>query len=283
MGPSIPVSSAVLPPLAVALSLFGACIGSFLNVVVWRLPRHESLIRPGSHCPNCGHAVRWHDNIPLLGWLLLRGRCRDCGWSIPWRYPMTEALCSGLWFTAAWAQGGAAGSLLPLRDVAGTLQLLAGLGLVSLLLVLTLIDCDHLWLPEPLCRWGAILGLMVTFAVATPERCIHHLLAAAAALLVMESVSALAERLLGQPALGLGDAKLAALGGAWLGLSGIAAAMAVAVCSGALFGVTGRISGHLSARQPFPFGPFIALGIWLIWLTGPLWWWQNWMRLVGAV
>ena len=96
-----------------------------------------------------------------------------------------------------------------------------------LLLPLVLIDLDHLLLPEPLCRWGVVLGL--------------------------------------------GDAKLAALGGAWLGPVGIAAAMALAVVSGAFVGSTARLSGRLGPREPFHFGPFIALGIWLVWLTGPQW------------
>ena len=90
------------------------------------------------------------------------------------------------------------------------------------------------------------------------------------------------ERLLGQPALGLGDAKLAVLGGAWLGPGGIAAAMALAVVSGALVGSTAHLSGRLGPREPFPFGPFIALGIWLVWLTGPQWWWSTWLVLLGA-
>ena len=109
-----------------------------------------------------------------------------------------------------------------------------------------------------------------------------HLIAAVLALLLLEGLSALAERLLGQPGLGLGDAKLAALGGAWLGPGGIAAAMALAVVSGALAGGTARLSGRLGPREPFPFGPFIALGIWLVWLTGPLWWWRSWLMLVGV-
>jgi len=253
------------------LTLFGACVGSFLNVVVWRLPRRESVIRPGSHCPSCGHAVRWHDNLPVVSWLLLGGRCRDCGWRITARYPITEALCGGLWLTAFKARG--LGSETP------GLDLLAGLVLVSLLLALLLIDLDHLWLPEPLCRAGVILGLLA--CVAEPDQLLNHLLAASAALLVMEGLSATAERIIGQPALGLGDAKLSAMGGAWLGLAGIAAAMAIAVFSGAVVGLGGRISGRLQPRQAFPFGPFIALGIWLVWLTGPLWWWHAWTGLIG--
>ena len=81
-------------------ALLGACVGSFTNVVVWRLPRGESVVFPGSHCPKCGHAIRWHDNLPLLGWLLLRGRCRDCQAPISWRYPAVEALSAALWLSA---------------------------------------------------------------------------------------------------------------------------------------------------------------------------------------
>ena len=75
------------------LALVGACVGSFTNVVAWRLPREESVAFPGSHCPKCGHAIRWHDNLPLFGWLLLRGCCRDCGASISWRYPLWNPEC----------------------------------------------------------------------------------------------------------------------------------------------------------------------------------------------
>ena len=257
------------------MALFGACVGSFTNVVVWRLPRQESVVFPGSHCPKCGHAIRWHDNLPVLGWLLLRGRCRDCAAGISWRYPAVEVLSAGLWMSALLVWPGAGGGLpdlwLPW----------AGLPLIALLLPLVLIDLDYLWLPEPLCRWGLVLGVLVSSVAGIPAFA-SHLIAAVLALLLLEGLSALAERLLGQPGLGLGDAKLAALGGAWLGPGGIAAAMALAVVSGALAGGTARLSGRLGPREPFPFGPFIALGIWLVWLTGPLWWWRSWLMLVGV-
>ena len=257
------------------MALFGACVGSFTNVVVWRLPRQESVVFPGSHCPKCGHAIRWHDNLPMLGWLLLRGRCRDCGAGISWRYPAVEALSAGLWMSAVLVWPGAGGGLpelwLPW----------AGLPLIALLLPLVLIDLDHLWLPESLCRWGLVLGVLVS-SVAGVSVLAAHLIAAVLALLLLEGLSALAERLLGQPALGLGDAKLAALGGAWLGPGGIAAAMAIAITAGAVVGGMARLSGRLGPREPFPFGPFIALGIWLVWLTGPLWWWRAWLMLLGA-
>ena len=83
-------------------TLLGACIGSFLNVVVYRLPRGESLIHPGSRCPACGHPIRWYHNIPVFGWLMLRGRCYDCGARISARYPLVEAAVAGLFAALAW-------------------------------------------------------------------------------------------------------------------------------------------------------------------------------------
>ena len=259
--------------IPVGLALLGACVGSFTNVVVWRWPRQESVVLPGSHCPRCGHGIRWHDNIPVFGWLLLHGQCRDCGAAISWRYPAVEAFSALLWLSALLVQ---AGGNLPALVLPW-----AGLLLVALLLPLVLIDIDHLWLPEPLCRWGLVLGLLLS-STGGVALLANHLMAATAALLVLEGLSALAKRWLGQPALGLGDAKLAALGGAWLGCGGIAAALGLAVLTGAIVGCAGRLTGRLQARQAFAFGPFIALGIWLVWLTGPLWWWRAWLLLLGA-
>ena len=272
-------------PFVVLLALVGACIGSFLNVVAWRLPRQESVVWPGSHCPNCGHAVRWHDNLPVFGWLLLQGRCRDCHWRIPVRYPLVELLTAGLWLTAIPAMG--LGATPAQATTAQLINLTGGVVLVSLLMALTLIDLDHLWLPEPLCRAGVVSGwITVTWMAAssTPfaaDRLLAHLLAACAGLLVLEGISILAERALGQPALGLGDAKLAAMGGAWLGPLGLAASMMLAVLGGAVVGSAARLSGRLGPREPFPFGPFIAAGIWLVWLKGAPWWWQLWLAVMG--
>ena len=267
--------------------LAGACVGSFINVVVWRLPRDESVAWPGSHCPRCGYSVRWHDNIPVISWLSLRGQCRSCCQPISPRYPVVEALTGVLWLSAIGAIGFGTGALS--SDITTSLiTLVGGVVLVSLLIPLVLIDIDHLWLPEPICRAGVITGLLASGLIAAlgdPEigrsLLLNHLLASAAGLLVLEALSALAERLVGRPALGLGDAKLAAMAGAWLGLSGLGVAMGIAVISGAVFGVFARISGRLKPGEAFPFGPFIAMGIWLVWLMGPSWWWNQWVALFG--
>jgi len=255
-------------------ALFGACVGSFLNVVVWRLPRQESLLFPGSHCPRCGSALRWFENVPVLSWLLQAGRCRHCRGSIAGRYPLVELLTAGLWVANCLATPSAMGS-----DPHPLLLLLAGWLLLSWLIPLTLIDLDQLWLPEPLCRVGLLLGLGCTAVLGLDQGfdsgrllLFHHLLAAAAGLLGFEAVSALAERLIGRPALGLGDAKLAALLGAWLGLTGLGLTVALAVFAGALLGLLGRITGRLARHQPFPFGPFLTAAGSAVWLLGHGFW-----------
>jgi leader peptidase (prepilin peptidase)/N-methyltransferase len=278
----MPSYQPVTPLLA---ALLGACVGSFLNVVAWRLPRQESLIHPGSHCPRCGTTLRWFENVPVLGWILLGGRCRHCGAGIAVRYPLVELLTAGLWVAACLARpsamGGAADPLL---------LLLAGWLLLSWLLPLTLIDLDSLWLPESLCRGGLLLGLACTAGIGllqgpTPaaDLLFHHLLAAGLGLLGFEAVSGLAERLMGRPALGLGDAKLAAMLGAWLGLTGLGLAVALAVLSGAVLGLAGRLSGRLGPGQPFPFGPFLALGGAAVWLLGNGFWLSLLLPSIGRL
>ena len=254
------------PLLALIAAVFGLCVGSFLNVVVWRLPRRESVVWPGSHCPHCGHGLPWFHNIPLLSWLLLKGRCGFCSAPISIQYPALELLSSGLWVLLTLPGAGRMGSLPPM------LNLLAGGILISQLLPLALIDARTMRLPEPLCRWGVMSGLCVSAAFGVlqgngAQLLLWHATAAATGLLAFEAISALAERILGVPALGLGDAKLAALLGAWLGLRGLGLAIASAVILGALFGVVGRLSGRLGPRQPFPFGPFLVAGGVLSWVA----------------
>ena len=254
----------------VAAALLGACVGSFLSLAAWRLPRGESLMWPASHCPACGRTLAWHETLPLVSWLWLRGRCRTCGASIPLRDWLVEGLTAGLWVAVVLLTPPGAGG------VEGVLRLLAGLLFVSGLLLLLLLDVDGFWLPEPLCRWGLISGLATTALLAvvggispfTPL--LHHSLAAALGLLGFDLVGLLGTWWLGTPALGGGDGKLAALLGAWLGGWGLLLVLALAVLGGGLFGLLGRLGGHLKPRQPFPFGPFLATAGALVWLTPEL-------------
>lgn len=254
--------------------VLGACLGSFLNVVAWRLPRDQSIVRPPSHCPRCGTRLRWHDNVPLLGWLLLRGRCRHCHTPIPVRYVAVELLTAGLWVALVAARPEAMGSAAN-----PWLLILAGWTLAGWLIPLVLVDLERMLLPEPLCRWGLITGLAFTLLLGLQQGdgtaralLLSHLTAAGAGLLGFEGLSALAEKLMGRPALGLGDARLAALIGAWLGPLGLAVTVALAVFGGALVGGIARISGRLGPNQPFPFGPFLAAAALVVWIGGATPW-----------
>ena len=263
--------------IALLTAFLGACVGSFLNVVVWRVPREDSVLWPPSHCPRCGTVLAWFENIPVLSWLALRGRCRHCEAPIGLRYPAVEALCSGLWVLMLLAQPSAMGP-----NPAQPLLWLSGWIFVSLLLLLALIDGDQLWIPEPLCRWGVMAGWLLTAWVGWHQSpavartlLASHLVGATAGLVGFEALAALAARWMGRPALGSGDAKVGALLGAWLGPLGLALAVMQAVLLAALFGGLGLLSGLLKRHQPIPFVPFLALGGGVMWWTGvaP---WQSW-------
>ncbi|MFN9628810.1 MAG: prepilin peptidase [Cyanobacteriota bacterium] len=263
---------------AILATLLGACMGSFLNLVAWRLPREDSVVWPSSHCTRCGTTLQWWENIPVLSWVGLRGRCRTCHTSIGLRHPAVEALCAGLWVLMLVARPPGLGSL-PSRPLVA----IAGFGLVSLLLLLALIDLDQLWIPEPLCRWAVVMGWLVTGAIGwlqSPEvgrtLLASHLVAAALGLLGFEVLGLLATRLLGRPALGSGDGKVAALLGAWLGPTGLALAVVIAVVSAALVGVLALATGAVRRHQPIPFVPFLALGGLVLWVSGP----GPWLRLL---
>jgi leader peptidase (prepilin peptidase)/N-methyltransferase len=222
--------------------VLGAIVGSFLNVVTYRLPRHESLIRPASHCTRCGTPVKSYDNVPILSWLLLRGHCRSCGAPISPRYPLVEALTAVLCVGAVLAHRSAAGIALSIT-------------LILLVVPAALIDLEHRIIPNRLTALGAVLALAIGLALdpaGEPERLIAGVAAGGFLLLAA----------LAYPGgMGMGDVKLAAVMGLLLGPA-VAPAILVALIAGVLVGVAiiaekGTGAGRKTA---VPFGPFLALG-----------------------
>ena len=222
--------------------LFGAIIGSFLNVVVYRLPRRESLVRPASRCPGCATPIKPYDNIPVISWLLLRGRCRSCKTAIPKRYPLVEGL-TALLCVAAVLVGGS------------TATIALNVTFILLLVPIALIDFEHRIIPNRLTALGALLAIGIGIALdpsGEPER----LIAGAAA------GGALLAAALAYPAgMGMGDVKLAGVMGLFLG-SAVAPAMLIALLSGVLVGVfiMARKGAHEGRKTAVPFGPFLAFG-----------------------
>jgi leader peptidase (prepilin peptidase)/N-methyltransferase len=237
--------------LVVLAAVGGLLVGSFLNVVAWRLPRGESLVAPGSHCPGCAHPVRAYDNVPVLSWLALRGRCRDCRTPISMRYPLVEALTAAL----------AAGVVLT-HD--GTRELLLGIALVALLVPIALIDLDHRIIPNRLTALGAVAALAIG-AATDPGDLPQQLIAGVAAggFLLLAALA--------RPGgMGMGDVKLAGMLGLFLGRE-VAVALLVALVAGTFVGVAvmARRGVREGRRTAIPFGPFLALGAVVALTAGP--------------
>jgi leader peptidase (prepilin peptidase) / N-methyltransferase len=222
--------------------VFGAIFGSFLNVVVHRLPRHESLVTPASHCPCCGTPVKPYDNIPILSWLLLRGHCRSCSAPISPRYPLVEAGTAALCIGAVLAHSSAAGIALSVT-------------LILIVVPAAVIDLEHRIIPNRLTAFGAVLALVLGTALdpaGEPGRLIAGVAAGGFLL-----VAALAY----PGGMGMGDVKLAAVMGLFLG-SAVAPAILIALLSGVLVGavVIARKGAGEGRKTAIPFGPFLAFG-----------------------
>jgi len=227
---------------AVLAGVFGLLLGSFLNVVAYRLPRGESLAFPGSHCPSCETPIRPWDNVPVLSWLWLKGRCRACRGSISARYPVVEATTAALLVAVVLAKGADRDAWL-------------GLAFVLLLVPVTLIDLDHRIIPNKLMLLGTAVSLAI-LALTDPGSIPEHLIAAAAAggFLLIAAVA--------YPAgMGMGDVKLAAVMGLFLGRN-VGAAMLVALVAGSVVGaaIIARKGAAEGRKTAIPFGPYLAFG-----------------------
>jgi leader peptidase (prepilin peptidase)/N-methyltransferase len=221
----------------------GAVAGSFVTVVAHRVPRGEGFVTGRSRCPECGAQIAAHDNVPIVSWLMLRGRCRGCGARIPARYPLTEAGLGALW----------AGTMLALgTDDTG--ELVLGLVLCAVLVAITLTDLELRIIPNAFVLAGAVAGIAIVlgFDLGDLDERAIAVAAAGGAFLVIA---------LAYPrGMGMGDAKLVAMMGIYLGRS-IAPAVLVGLLAGSVVGVA-MIARHGSdaRKSAVPFGPFLALG-----------------------
>jgi leader peptidase (prepilin peptidase)/N-methyltransferase len=238
------------PALAPA-ALFGLLIGSFLNVVAWRLPRGESLIKPRSKCPGCETQLKAYDNIPVFSWLVLRGRCRGCGESISARYPVVEAVTAALYVLVV---------ALKSDDV---LQMVLGLVLVTFLVPIAIIDLDLKIIPNKLTAPAAVLAIALG-AVLEPSYLPEQLAAGAGALIFF-----LLPTLIHQKGMGMGDVKLVAVLGLYLGRA-VAPAIFIALILGVVVGAAIIAMKGISdgRRTKVPFGPFLAIGALVAFFVG---------------
>ncbi len=245
--------------LDVYAGLLGLVVGSFLNVVVHRLPRGQSLVRPRSRCPWCGAPIRARDNLPLLSFVLLRGRCRHCTGPISWRYPLMELVTAGL-FVACVERFGA------------SLAALGGAVLCAMLLASAAIDIEHYLLPDALTLPGIAVGIVFRAAFSRPDWLDGLLTGFAGALVGGGLLFLVAETWLwlrGEEGMGLGDAKLLAMVGAFLGWPGVAITFVAACVLGATTGVALVAARRAGRKTRLPFGLFLGLGAMVALFAGP--------------
>jgi leader peptidase (prepilin peptidase) / N-methyltransferase len=249
--------------LQILAIIIGASIGSFLNVVVYRVPAGLSILFPPSRCPHCLKRLSPRDNIPILGWFLIRGKCRYCHSPVSWRYPAVEALTAILFWSVAFHFGFSQPWFV----------LLCYGAFLSWLLALTLIDLDTMTLPNQITQSGLVLGLIYQGAIALTPNVIPYaaklgfgsqlivgITGAVVGIWLLDIVRWLGTFFLGKEAMGAGDAKLAAMMGAWLGWQHLLLAVLLAAAVGSLLGLFAIATRILKREQPFPFGPFLALG-----------------------
>ena len=248
--------------IAVFAGLLGLIVGSFLNVVIHRVPLRRSVVWPASQCPGCGEPIKPRDNIPLISYALLRGRCRNCGTRIAARYPLVEAL-TGLLFAAAAYRFGA------------SILLVSALVLISALVALAAIDLEHRLLPNAIVGPVSLVGFGLS-VIGNPAGWWLYPVSAAA---VAGGLFALAVAYPG--GMGMGDVKMGGMLGAFLGPYAALAVFVGALC-GALVGGALMVSGRMGRRGALPFGTFMALGALVTLFAGPQLWELYLTKVSGA-
>ena len=235
--------------------IFGLVIGSFLNVCIHRLPASQSIVHPRSRCPQCGHLIRVYDNIPVLSYLILRGRCRDCGARISLRYPVVELL-SGAFAAMAVARFGLGW------------QALLMYALIAAFLVITFIDLDHRIIPDVITLPGIPIGLAASFGpgMISPLEALLGILAGGGSLfLVAWGYQLVTQR----EGMGGGDIKLLAMIGAFIGWKGVLLTIFIASLTGTLAGMALIFRRRGDMKLAVPFGPFLAVGAIAYLFMGP--------------
>jgi leader peptidase (prepilin peptidase) / N-methyltransferase len=245
------------PPVAIAfiLFLFGAVVGSFLNVCIYRMPLGQSIVSPGSRCMGCGNAVRWFDNIPVVSWMLLKGKCRSCGAPFSIRYPLVELLTAVV-------------AVLLFLKFGLSLSLLVMFLFSAALIVVTFIDFDHQIIPDEISLGGAVAGFACSFFLPEPGW-----LSSLLGVLVGWGSLALVFYgylwLTGREGMGGGDAKLLAMMGAFLGVKAVPFIIFASSLVGTVAGLSIMAIQKKGRHLAIPFGPYLVFGALLYIFFGP--------------
>ena len=232
------------PYALIALALLGLAIGSFLNVCIHRVPAKKSVVSPGSACPSCGYALRWHDNIPVVSYVLLGGRCRSCRAAISIRYPIVELITMGVFIWHYLVFG-----MTPL--------LVPRLTFACALLVLFAIDLEHHLLPDVITLPGILAGLI--FSIAFPPGVVSSLVGLLLGGGVLWAIGEAYYRVAGNEGMGGGDVKMLAMIGAFVGWQSVLVTLVFSSVLGAVIGLLVIVSRRGDMKYALPYGTFLAL------------------------
>lgn len=227
--------------------LFGLALGSFLNVCIYRIPLKKSIVRPASSCPVCGTGIRFYDNIPILSYLMLLGRCRRCRARISLRYPLVEMMIGLL-------------STLLFMQLGPSLKYLSLLLFTGALVGIAFIDLEHKIIPDVISLPGVLAGLGFSFLPSAGISPVDALIGAVGGGGFLFLVGVLFEKGTGREGMGGGDVKLLAMIGAWMGWKALPFIVLLSSLSGAVIGVISLLTAKKDMRSRIPFGPFLALG-----------------------
>ena len=232
--------------IEIFIFILGLCIGSFLNVCIYRLPASQSIAHPGSMCPKCGTPIAFYDNIPVFSYLWLKGRCRNCRVKIAMRYPIVELL-GGLFALATFLKFGP------------TLEALIYFAFIACLLVVTFIDLDHRIIPDIITLPGIPICFAASFAISSVayKDALLGILAGGGSLFFVAWIYSLITK---REGMGGGDIKLLAMMGALVGWKGVVFTVFVSSLVGTLSGLAVMLQSHKGMKLAVPFGPFLAIG-----------------------
>ena len=230
--------------LGILFFLLGAVLGSFFNVVIYRLPESISIVKPPSHCPGCGEKVRWQDNIPLVSYIVLNGQCRNCDFRIPIKYLIVETLSAFLFLYAY-------------LNLGLTFELLTFLVFVSLLIPISFIDLKTTYIPDSISISGIIIGLILSVFRGLV---FVSFIGAGTGVVLILTIIIVGKKVYRKDVMGYGDIKLAALIGAFVGWAGLLLTIMIGSFLGALYGLVQIKRGKLTMESQVPFGPYLAVG-----------------------
>ncbi len=254
--------------IGIYLFTLGCCIGSFINVLIYRLPLDQSIVYPNSRCPKCKIKINWFDNLPLISWFLLRGKCRSCKSKISFSYPIIE-LSTGL---LVWLNLYAEPSIY--SQLPTFITIVLGTFFNTILLALAILDFKYFWLPKSLTLGGIIFGLSSSLFIDlfnNFEKFSNSIYSITGSLLgfsIFYLISHIGKKIFKKAVMGGGDLKLSALLGTWLGVKGLLISIWLSFISAGIFVVLGLLLKKIKRSQKIPFGVFLAFSGLSVWFFG---------------